>query len=235
MKAANLIEKYEEIICDINIDGLPIFISSNAQLWPVLIKVINIKNIKVFAAGVYCGKPKPYDVNEFLEKFVEEVSDLQQNPLEIGIKKIIFKIRAVICDAPAKSLVCGIAHHSSTNGCSKCTQVAKKISNVLSYSTESSVVINDENFSKRKYKNHHQLKFMNTKTPLEKINLNMISQVPLDPMHVIDLGVTRKMLKKLMQNKVSERSSSLEKLNISKLLVSLKKSITNDLQDCLGV
>ncbi|KAI8122750.1 hypothetical protein CVS40_6375 [Lucilia cuprina] len=181
MKAANLIEKYEEIICDINIDGLPIF--------------------NMFAAGVYCGKQKPYDKKYLICNKIY---------LEIGIKKIIFKIRAVICDAPAKSLVCGIAHHSSANGCSKCTQVAKKICNVLSYSTESSVVINDENFSKRKYKNHHQLNSL------------------LDPMHVIDLGVTRKMLKKLMQNKVSERSSSLEKLNISKLLVSLKKSITND-------
>lgn len=228
MKAAHVLQKYDEIICDINIDGLPIFKSSNLQLWPILIKVINIRNIKVFPAGIYKGKQKPHDINQFLEKFVEEIFDLQENHLFIGGKKILFKIRAVICDAPAKSFVCGIAHHSSANGCSKCTQLAKKICNVLTYSSEVGKIIDDDDFAKRKYKNHHQLKFNNTKTPLEKINLNMIRQVPLDPMHVIDLGVTRKMLSKLMKNKVNEKISISNKENISKLLVSLKKHITKD-------
>ncbi|KNC29679.1 hypothetical protein FF38_12377 [Lucilia cuprina] len=44
----------------------------------------------------------------------------------------------------------------------------------------------------------------------DTINIRNDLKIPLDPIHVIDLGITRKMLKKLMQNKVFERNSSLE-------------------------
>lgn len=71
---AHVLKNYDEWVCDINIDGLPLFKSSNTQLWPILVKVINIENIKVFPAGIYIGKQKPLNVYEFLDKFVEAKS-----------------------------------------------------------------------------------------------------------------------------------------------------------------
>jgi len=40
---------------DVNIDGLPLFNSSRAQLWPILIRLNNIKNFPVLPIGVFWG------------------------------------------------------------------------------------------------------------------------------------------------------------------------------------
>lgn len=108
----------------------------------------------MFPVGIFKGKQKPHDISQFLEKLVEKICDLQENHLFIGGKKIIFKIKAVICDDSVKSFVCGIARHSSANDCSKCTEVAKK----------RCTIIDDDDFAKRKYKNRHQPTFTTTTT-----------------------------------------------------------------------
>lgn len=62
----SIISEYDEIVVDVNIDGLPLFKSSRAQLWPILLRVVNIKNLSVIPIGIYLGKSKPNDISEFL-------------------------------------------------------------------------------------------------------------------------------------------------------------------------
>jgi len=52
---------------DVNIDGLPIFNTSRAQLWPILITLSNIKNVPVLPIGVSMGYNKPLDWDEILD------------------------------------------------------------------------------------------------------------------------------------------------------------------------
>lgn len=55
-----------------NIDGIPLFKSSSVVFWPILGKIVNIKNIKPkpFTIGVYCGSSKPTPLSSFLEDFI---------------------------------------------------------------------------------------------------------------------------------------------------------------------
>lgn len=56
----------DEIAIAINIDGVPLFNSSTAALWPILGNIIPYK--KVFMIGVYYGHQKPQDANIYLAR-----------------------------------------------------------------------------------------------------------------------------------------------------------------------
>lgn len=73
-KIADVIKLPENILIDVNIDGLPIFKSSKTQMWPILIRINNVDNRPVFPVGVFVGKSKPTVCEDFLSKFVDEFS-----------------------------------------------------------------------------------------------------------------------------------------------------------------
>jgi len=48
----SVVAEFLEVLCiDVNIDGLPLTKSSCAQLWPILVRVININKCPVFPVG----------------------------------------------------------------------------------------------------------------------------------------------------------------------------------------
>ena len=47
-----------------NVDGLPFFKSSSIELWPILFFMKGAVS-NPFVVGLYCGKKKPCDLNEF--------------------------------------------------------------------------------------------------------------------------------------------------------------------------
>lgn len=87
----------------------------------------------------------------------------------------------------------------------------------------SGILISDSDFSLRKFPKHHSQKFKGEKTPLEQLGFNMITQTPLDSMHLIDLGVTKKMLIRIIKNRTEEKTPKSNISAISKELVQLKK------------
>lgn len=64
----------------INIDGLPLFHSSKTQFWPILGLVKNV--CEPFVIGIYCEKSKPNSLSQFLEDFINDMSDLLKNGIE---------------------------------------------------------------------------------------------------------------------------------------------------------
>lgn len=48
----------------------------------------------------------------------------------------------------------------------------------------------------------NQHKYFNKQMSLEEIDINMITQFPLDIMHLVDLGVMKRMISFLLQSKV---------------------------------
>lgn len=90
------------IIIDINIDGLPISKSTNKQLWPIQGKIINVD--QPFIIGIYYGMSKPSSVEEFLNEF-DECCILRDQSFEWNGNHYFVKIRAVICDSPARSFI----------------------------------------------------------------------------------------------------------------------------------
>lgn len=83
----NSLDKYadidnipSELGIDINTDGLPLSKSSGSQFWPILgAIVLESSYTSPFPIGIYHGISKPFKVNVFLRKFVDESNVIIDN------------------------------------------------------------------------------------------------------------------------------------------------------------
>ncbi|CAH2096791.1 unnamed protein product [Euphydryas editha] len=62
-----------EIKVSFNIDGLPLFKSTNTQLWPILGLLKNNSNARPFVVALFCGRAKPSPLDVFLKQFIDEL------------------------------------------------------------------------------------------------------------------------------------------------------------------
>ncbi|XP_054090082.1 uncharacterized protein LOC128922693 [Zeugodacus cucurbitae] len=217
------VDKFE---IDIGIDGLPLYKSSNVSLWPILAKLHPKRNTKVMLIGVFEGKQKPADVNNYLHDFAYELKTLTQYGMEVNGRRIKVKVRCFICDAPARAFICQTVGHNSFQGCSKCTQVGKKINHTITYSTLTENLRTDDDFAARNSVGHHKKM---EKSCLEEIGVGMVSAFPVEPMHLLDLGVVRKMLKCLINGpNVGYQLTKQQKNMLSKTLISYIPYIPNE-------
>lgn len=175
----------------INIDGLPISKSSSSQLYPIICIITNVKIIpSIFCIGIFHGYDKPSDFNIFLEDFVNEAINLTINGLLLNEKKTNFKIKMYLFDAVAKSSVLKIKGHSGYSSCTKCVQEGEYIKDRICFPEIDNILRTDDDFISKRDTSHH-----NGSTVLEKIpNIGLITEVPLDYMHLICLGVVKKLL-----------------------------------------
>lgn len=173
-----------------NIDGLPLFKSSRIQLWAIL-GLIKELNLPPFVCAVYCGKEKP-DLKLFLKDFVPELKDLLANGIIINDIKYTIFVKSFIFDAPGRAFLKGIKGHGGYYGCyygcEKCVQKGQWKKTRVIFPEYLSTLRTDISFAERKQKKHHK-----EISPLVDIGINMITMFPLDPMHLVYLGVMRKL------------------------------------------
>ena len=105
-----------------NIDGLPLYNSSNISLWPILMKVDCISRPLPVAVFVGIGKP---NLDLFLEKFVDELKVFTTEGVSCGGGQIKFKKILFACDAPAKSYICRIKGHNAKEACQYCNAIGE--------------------------------------------------------------------------------------------------------------
>ena len=173
---------------NINIDGLPIQSSSNLQFWPIL-GTIHGKNIGPFVIALYCGKQKPNNVTDYLQEFVNEICDLHENGILINNKQYYLKLHAFICDAPARAFIKCVAGHTSKHGCERCNCIGKSVERRIVFGS-AGVDRTDVAFRGDEYPLHK-----NRASPLLQIvGLDMIRMFVLDSMHLLYLGVCRRLL-----------------------------------------
>jgi len=188
----------------INIDGWPIVKSSNSSIWPILCSDTKFKT--VFMISAYYRHEKPIDSNNmYLEQFVNEIVPLIQNGFKIPKNKLInIKMYGLICDAPAKSFVLCTKGHTGYYSCSNCIIKDSYINNRICfplYTTESEVngdsdeiidfsdLRTDLEFKNNDYADtyQHSISILNN-IP----QFGLISNVPLDYMHLVCLGAIKK-------------------------------------------
>lgn len=214
-------ENVYNIVLDVGIDGLPLFKSKDMRLWPILGRIINLPNVNIFLIGSYVGTKKPVDVDLYLHDLVFEIKKLKESGFFVDSHRLEITIRAFIVDIPARSFVCGIRGYNALNGCSKCYQKGLNISNVTTFSKSVSKLRTDEDFKNRIDQDFHQSKFVNMPMALETLGIKMITQFPIDVMHLVDLGVMKRMILKLLTSKTNECLSRVKKQEMSSLLTSL--------------
>lgn len=193
----NLIKQYvcnlssnETILLEINVDGLPLSKSTNSSFWPILGQIKNV--CKVFIIGLFHGTTKP-ELNSFLSDFVKECVTLCNNGIEInkcGTKT--FRLNTIICDTPAKSFLLNIKGHAGSFSCTKCQIEGDHIDRVQCFLELNCTKRTDKDFRDRNQLEHH---LTVQKTPLEEVPyFNMIDGFPLDYMHLVCLGVVKRLL-----------------------------------------
>ena len=108
-------------------------------------------------------------------------------------------------------------YHNAIHGCPKCNQRGITYKNRVVYSKISGSLRTDASFTARSDINHHRDSYKNKKSILEDCGFKLVSQFPLDPMHLVDLGVAKKLLTlicTMYKKRVPEMSVLIE--NISK-------------------
>lgn len=214
-----------KILYNVNIDGLPLAKSSSDQIWPILGSICIDFYTEPFAIGIYSGKEKPRDCDEFLSDLVEDVNMTQQNGIIVDKKCISCKLNVFTCDASAKAFITGTKGHNAYHGCGKCTQEGKFVLNRVTYPETKAPLRSDQSFSRKIDENHHKRKSI-----LEKIeNLGMVSQFPLDYMHLICLGVMKKLISFWIRGKKNIRMSDSSIATANDRLLSLKNLTPKEL------
>lgn len=175
---------------DINIDGVPISKSSSCCLWPVLINVVGFKAILL--VGIFFGYEKPHDINEYMEPFVKEFLELCDKGLQFKEKMFNVHLRCVVADAPARAFFLNIKSHSGYYSCHKCKIKGEFSSKKVCFPGVENKLRSDDEFSKKSDKSHHQ---NSNSLIFEKISsFGGVTNVIVDYMHAVLLGVTKKLL-----------------------------------------
>lgn len=79
-KVESLIDGFR-LDLQINIDGLPIFKSTQHQFWSILGRFINTDQKEPFIIGIFSGTSKPNDLDEYFREFLDEYNERHLNGL----------------------------------------------------------------------------------------------------------------------------------------------------------
>jgi len=177
----------------LNVDGLPLFKSSAGQVYPILITIMNVPQLKniVFPVGIYYGMQKPNNIFDFLNPFIDELVDLMKRGIIIELgNKVSVKLIGLCCDAPAKKDLLGIKGHGGYNSCTKCTVHGRTIERRRTFTDLDCPMRTNNDFI-----NWVDVNFRQSDTPLVRIpDFDFVKSIILDYMHLVCLGVMRTML-----------------------------------------
>lgn len=204
-----------QIIIDISWDGVKLHNASKQQMWPIVMRVVNLEEKDVMLVGLFVGKKKDLNVNDFFYCLVQELNEIHDNDgsVLIGPSKIAstLAVRCLIADAPAKAFALGdyrfflyfsykiltffclgTKGHTGYSACSYCKQRGVRINRRTAFETSIAEERTDHEFRAPGHDDHHNYTspFLNCRY----VN-DLIWQFPIDAMHLVDLGVMGKLIK----------------------------------------
>lgn len=200
---------------DINVDGLPLTKSSKSQFWPILGSIQNLESNDPFVIGVFHGHSKPSSASDLLSDFIEEYLKIKIEKFFYNNKQYEIKINKFIVDIPAKTFILCVKAHNAYFGCTKCITEGTFINRRMSFPDLNSNLRNNTDFRNNIYDDYHD-----SETPLLKLDIDVITQFPLDYMHLVCLGVMKKLLTFWTKGNMVVR---LRKVDIVKINFSLKR------------
>jgi len=188
-----------------NVDGLPLYKSSGKQFWPILGKVHkpNIIPDSIFTVAIFYGSSKPKSVDEYLRDFIQELIHLRQVGITFRSQHVKIEIAGFSCDAPARSFLKCIKGHTGYFGCEKCTTRGKSIDGRLTYPETDAERRTGASFKNQTQEEHHK-----GVSALIALDIDLIAAFPLDYMHLLCLGVMRKLIINWMRGSLQLRLSS---------------------------
>lgn len=216
----------------VGIDGLPLTKSTKSTFWPILCYIRPHSNI-VFPIGLYWGYDKPSDSNDFLRDFYDEIISLINSGIDIKNKSGVITNKIIIldtfcCDVPAKSFVLKIKGHSGFCSCTRCCTEGEYLNRRVCFPDINCSIRTHENFVNKQQEDHH---IGSTSSILTNIpGIDIINVFSIDYMHLICLGVTKKLINLWLKGTLKNRLSSAKSKMLSNNLIKLKNCIPIDFQ-----
>ncbi|XP_077548137.1 uncharacterized protein LOC144160923 [Haemaphysalis longicornis] len=192
----------ETLHLTINLDGLPLFNNTAYQVWPILVMVSETNDRGPFPVGIFSFAKKPTIIDECVEEFIQELCNTQKEGIECLGKKWHVAVRAVVCDYPARTFSKSSKGHQAYYGCDKCTQLGFH-SGRMTFPDTKAALRTDASFAAQCQEEHHT-----GTSPFCRLGIGMVTQFPIDYMHLVLLGVVRKFTKYWAHGPFSVRCSA---------------------------
>lgn len=108
-------------------------------------------------------------------------------------------MRSFIADAPARAFILNHYSHVSRQPCSKCKVSGVYTNGRIVFSEINHALRTDKEYIRCLDKDHHK----DGKSPLSLLPMDMVSQVPFEYMHLVCLGVVKKLMSAWIHGKYS--------------------------------
>lgn len=120
---------------------------------------------------------------------------MQTNGVEVSGKIFQLNLKAFVCDAPARSFLKCTIGHNGYYACERCTVKGRSVQHRMVFvSASKNMPRTDQEFNNTTYHSNHQKGI----SPLSSVlAYNCVTQFPLDYMHLVLLGVVKRMLQYL--------------------------------------
>ena len=202
----------------LNIDGLPIFSSSGACVWPVLCELLLQPKI-VFPVVLTFGNSKPKDLH-FLHEVIADLKKLLSDGLPIEDKICKVQLQGIVCDAPAKAMVKCVKLYSGYYGCHRCNQKGVWMHKITYQDMQPLHLRTNLEFRNQVQQEHHH-----GLSPFYDLPVDMITIFSVDYMHVSCLGVMKRLLLIWLRGPKKNKMSVLQVAQISSRLINLRNSV----------
>jgi hypothetical protein len=201
----------------INVDGIPMFNDSRKHhAYPILIKILKCN--KIICSGIYLSENelsnKMPQVNLLLEKTVLDIKKLKRDGIVIGNTCHPISVLALVTDAVARAELKCIVNHNSYNSCERCIQKGEYSGGHVILPCVDAPKRTNASFSSKSDIFHHK---PGVTSIFEELNVGLVSDVPLDYMHLVCLGITKKLMVRLKSSKKHQNKCHLSSENLDKL------------------
>lgn len=197
-----------ELLIDFSTDGAEL--NKEIQMWPIQFRVVNLEYNKPELVGMYKGTYKPNSATDFFLDFVNEVNAIhKKGGITYNDKKIPIKIRCFVADAPARSYVLNHYGHNSEYPCSKC-----HLKGLTHINSKRYPGINYKLRTNEEYRLLTDVDHNKGKSALHDLSFDSVQQVPFDYMHLVCLGVVKKVIESVVFGKCNPQKLPVLKKNI---------------------
>lgn len=205
----------DSIEIEFSTDGGRLDKSGVWQFWPIQFRIINIADKRPMIVGVFKGRHKPSNAHDFFDMFITEINEIiDSGGIRIRDRILPLRIRCFVADAPARALILNHYGHNSANACSKCKVEGHRCElpgyrGTMIFVGTRHPLRTDEEYKNCTDEDHHR-----GESPLSLLPMGLVTAVPFDAMHLVHLGIVKKVFRAHVDGKYVCEKLSVRKLNI---------------------
>jgi hypothetical protein len=223
---AQLYIKSQVVDIGINIDGLTVSENPKHHFWPILISILNFKELKenVVPIAFFHGFQKPNFIEEFLNPLIIDLLEVFDNGLNVNGFFFRLNISNISCDSPAKAFLLNVKGDNEYFGCTLCTEEGTYSEHRMTFPGLNASLRTDDSFRNKRDKYYHK-----GNSPLVRLPINIIKTVVLDYMHNICLGVVKQLIEFWVKGNKEVRLEKNKKNKINNELKILRPYLPSDM------